>query len=788
MFKNMFERAPLAFIGLAYLGGIILNHVMQFGLFVWFVLLLSVFLVSIALPAKSRSFIAVGLLCLLLGGMNYASRTEITANHLTQFDFSDEPDSISAIVEQSEIKSSGAQKVRLVQVHIQHPEWKRYDGKLILTIKNLPANLKYGDLVRFVSRLSQPAIPRNPGEFDYRRYLANHHIFATAYLESGSMLTITHNEGFSLRQTANIARIKVEKLIDRSMTGEPNAILKALIVGVRGEVSDETVQAFVDTGVIHVLAVSGLHVGYVTLVILLILGFLRIPKKPKMVIAICGLAFYALMVDLRPSVNRAVIMAVLVLIAQGWEKRVNVYNTIAAAALIQTLIDPLQLFDMGFQLSFMAVLSIVYIYKRLDFFLPPKLKPSGIKSRFLRGVWQLFLVSVSALVGTLPITIYYFQRIPLISMLANLAVVPLVGLIGALGFGQVILGFLWQGFNITFGEIQMLLIGLLLKIVGFSARVPLASISVSAISVGWLYGGYLMLIMMLNLDKIQVRKMALYSILIGLNIWIWSAVIAKPILQITYLDVGQGDAILVRFPDRKTLLIDTGDRTFRRDYGEFVIAPFLRRKGIRRIDYLALSHPHNDHIGGAPYLIRNFRVGEIWESEVTASSRIYREIHTLADSMQIPIKRLFAGDCIQLAESLNIFILHPSKIFLASHPPGFNDYSNVLKLSYRRTDFLFCGDIEEFSEQYLLLWRNELKSDVLKVPHHGSITSSSQLFIELVDLAIAVVSVGKNNKFRHPSATTIARFESLGSYIHRTDLARALIVESDGRNCYLKPW
>jgi competence protein ComEC len=337
---------------------------------------------------------------------------------------------------------------------------------------------------------------------------------------------------------------------------------------------------------------------------------------------------------------------------------------------------------------------------------------------------------LSALLGTLPITIYYFQRIPIISMAANLFVVPLVGLIGAMGFGQVILGFIWNGFNLAFGEIQMLLIGLLKFIVGVSARFPIAYLTVAAIPMIWLYFLYLILFSLLNLDKPLIRKAAFFCFLIGINIWIWRAVLEPPILRVTFFDVGQGgDAALVELPNRKKLLIDTGDRTFRRDYGESVIAPFLRRQGIRRIDFLALSHPHNDHIGGAPYLMQNFRIGEIWAPEVTASSWIFGEIDRLADSLKIPVRHIYAGDYFVFADSLCVYVLHPSKTFLEVKPPGFNDYSNVLKISYRKIDFLFCGDAEEYSERYLTLWRDRLNCEIIKVPHHGSSTSSSQPFI-----------------------------------------------------------
>ncbi|HOU17130.1 MAG TPA: DNA internalization-related competence protein ComEC/Rec2 [Candidatus Marinimicrobia bacterium] len=787
MIKYILERMPLVGICVAYLSGIVTDHTLHLLPEVWFIFLLIDFLIGIIFSSKARSVLLIALALFCLGGMNHALRTVTGPDHLSQFYFSNEPDSIIAMVEQAEFSGDGKLKIRLKNLQIKHSDWQKWNGKLILTVKEPENNVIYGDWMAFYTRLNQPATARNPGEFDYWRYLTNHHIYATAYLDAGQTPTII-GRSRSLRRAANYSRIKVEELIDKSMSGEQNAILKALIVGVRGEISDETNQAFVDTGVVHVLSVSGMHVVYVTMVIMLILGFLRIPKKPKMVLAILGLGFYALMVDLRPSVNRAVIMAILTLIAQGWEKRANVYNTIAAAALIQSLFDPLQIFDMGFQLSFMAVISIVYVYRQLEYLLPLPLKTSNIKNRRLREIWQLFLVSLSALLGTIPITVFYFQRIPIISLVTNLAVVPLVGLIGGLGFGQVILGFLWSGFNLTFGEVQTLLISLLTQIVKISGRVPIAYLTIPAISLAGVYFGYLILLILLNLDKKRVQKVALFGFLIGINFLIWTQNLSKPVLQVTFLDVGQGDAIFLEFPNRETMLIDTGDRTFRRDYGELTIAPFLKRKGFQRIDYLALSHPHNDHIGGAPYLMRNFQIGEIWEPDISASSQIYREIHTLADSLQIPIRHLYAGDCFPLAESLTVFVLHPSKAFLESHPPGFNDYSNVLKISYRQIDFLFCGDVEKFSESYLNLWHTTLQSEILKVPHHGSSTSSSQTFLEQITPDLAVISVGKNNKFRHPSAGTIARYEALGTEIHRTDLSRALIINSDGHKYWIKPW
>ena len=684
-------------------------------------------------------------------------------------------------------RADGSTKIRLFNVHIHTEVWHSYSRELLLTVRDSCPDYRYGDVLGFVGKVTHPTEARNPGDFNYRKYLTNHHIYATVYLNRGEVPIVVESNRFRLRRFANNVSIRIQRLIDQSMTGEQAGILKALIVGVRGEISDETVQAFVNSGVIHVLAVSGLHVGYVTLVFIVLFGFLRVPQKTKTVLTILALVFYIFVVDICPPVVRAVIMASMFMISQAWEFRHNVYNTLCAAVLIQTLIDPLQLFDMGFQLSFLAVFSTVYIYRRVDALLPSKFKLNAIPNPNLKKVVQMFMVSFAALVGTIPITIYYFNRVPVIALIANLFVIPLVGVIGALGFAQVILGAIWSPINIAYGEVQMILIWILQKSIMITSEVPHASLIFSSISLAGLAISYLIIFGLLNFDKKHVRAATIIGILILLNVWVWKKPLAQPTLRVTFLDVGQGDAALIEFPDGKRMLIDAADRTFRRDYGETIIAPYFVRHGIKRIDILSLSHPHSDHIGGAPYLLKNFSVSEIWETEFDAKSYIFQEIRDIADSLGVPIKQIRSGDCFPIDRFATIYVLHPSKMYLEKEPT-LNNSSCVLKLTHGAVDFLFTGDVEVHAERRIRFWNDFLASEIVKVPHHGSATSSSAGLLCEIQPQIALVSVGRNNKFKHPSDSTLARYSALGTAIHRTDRNRALVIESDGKRARVVKW
>ena len=769
-----------------YLAGILINNWLQVNCYFWFGWGICLLLVNWLFFRRKISLWLTALLILTLGGLNHSRSVYFGPNHLIRY-IHEEADNLRSLVESVETNPDGRQRIVLNRVQINQSSLQSCQEKLLLTVKNSQRRYFYGDTLCFNTRLLLPSGRRNPGEFDYRKYLNNHHIFALAYVDENEV-KVSSSASFSLRHFANLVKYRIQDLIDESVAGEPGAILKALLIGVRSEISEQTEQTFIDSGVIHVLAVSGLHVAYVTLVFWVIFGFMRLPLKPKVIMTVLALGFYVLIVDIRPSVFRAVIMASMVLIAKGWERKVNIYNSIAAAALIQTLIDPLQLYDMGFQLSFLAVLSIVYIYRRLEALLPEKLHSGAISQPTLRKVWQLFLVSVAALAGTLPVTIYYFHRVPIISLLSNLVVIPLVGVIGALGFAQIILGFIWNGFNLVYGAAESLLIEILRLIIRSIASLPGAYFQVPQTSLFIVLLLYLLLLGILHSDRQRVRRLTLIGALVFGNIFVWKEIFVPFTLTATFLDIGQGDAILLQLPSRKVILVDTADRTYQRDYAQLVIYPYLVRNGIRKIDVMILTHPHNDHIGGVPYLLRHVEVGQIWETGIKAQSGVYREIHWLADSLQVPIKSPVAGDIALISKNCRFYFLHPSERFLAEEARNYNNGSLVFQLKFGENRLLFTGDAEVKAENYLILWGEKLKADLLKVGHHGSNTSSSQPFLDLVQPKVGIISVGSGNKFGHPSDATIEHLIRLGVMVYRTDQDRAIKVRADGKRLAVINW
>ncbi len=710
-------------------------------------------------------------------GMIAAGRYNYKApNHLTRFSFPSDQYHITGIIKSRRIYAD-KQRIILDNVTVNN---RKFSGKILTTIKNPKKSFFSGDTIEYTGSLYFPDGARNPGEFNYREYLNKRNIFMLSYADRKSNYTVRHNHSLSLRSLADKLKMKIIANIDKSMSGEPANILKALIVGARDELAGETTEIFVYSGTIHILAVSGLHVAYVTLSLFVIFSFLRFPDKPRTIFTVLGLVFYIFIVDFKPSVVRAVIMASLILIGKSWERKVNVYNSLAAAGFIQLLISPMQLFDAGFQLSFAAVFSIVYFYNRISTLLPEKLQPYKIPFKPLKYLYQLFLVSLAALVGTLPITAFYFNRISPVGLLANLFAIPIIGLVGAAGFAQVILGFFIPTVNLFYGQVNQILLWLLIKLTHFSASIPLGSVTVPEINLLHVAIFYLIIFGLFNLEKRKIKLALLTGILLILNVHIWTAIFNEPQLEVVFFDVGQGDAALVKFPTGEKMLIDAANRTFTRNYAELVILPYLIRQNIRHIDVLALSHPHSDHIGGAPYLLENLSIGEIWEPAVSAKSKTFRQYHFLADSLKIPIRNIYTGDYFNYGDC-QLFVLHPSRKYIKTEPSNFNHYSTVIKLTYKDTDILFTGDIEKEDEKIVALFEDFIDCEILKVPHHGSKTSSSEFFIQAVNPDIAFISVGRRNKFNHPSRKTINLYQQHNITVHRSDQNHALNIMSNGK-------
>lgn len=269
-------------------------------------------------------------------------------------------------------------------------------------------------------------------------------------------------------------------------------------------------------------------------------------------------------------------------------------------------------------------------------------------------------------------------------------------------------------------------------------------------------------------------------------IFIWTAVLYNPVplLRATFLDVGQGDAIFLQFPHRGNMLIDGGGGR-RGDMGKR-IAAYLRRQGVRRIDVLLLTHPHEDHVEGLITVLRNFPVGLVLDSGQVHASYSYEEFLRLIEKKQISYRIIGAGDKIGGFKEVEILVLHPPPRLLEGTRSDINNNSLVLRVAYGKVSLLLTGDIEREAEEGLLCYGHYLKSTIIKVPHHGSCTSSTPNFLNLVNPEIAIISVGRRNRFGHPSPRVLQRYRERGVKIYRTDKQGAILLTSDGESFRVK--
>jgi competence protein ComEC len=668
-------------------------------------------------------------------------------------------------------------------------------GVLVTIPKDSASNefldgLEYGTKVLISGRPVQPGTARNPGEFDLRQYLHINGIYARIFLENSNEVLIEeeNSTGF-LASLVYPLRKSIGERLDKLIGGDEAKFLKGLLIGDRGDISYEVKDAFINAGVMHILAVSGLHVGMIILIVLALLSAFRFPEQLRLIVACLILIFYVFLTGQSPSVVRATVMGVIMLCSLLIERKIDIYNSLALAAILLLFFDAKQLFHPGFQLSFAAVISIVLLYPKISSIqniLPEKTR--GYNA--VKFVFGLAAVSISAAIGTLPFTSYYFGKISIIGLIANLLIVPLTGIVLSLGITTTGISFISEWFASIYAETTKLTAGILLQSVSIFGNWKYSFIhSNFTFWSGFLF--YFIVAFIFSLHRTTIRKRMIFIILIGTNIFLFGSIFLKntPKLKVTLLDVGQGDAIFLEFPDERNMLVDGGPKTSYRDAGERFIAPFLMRKGFKKIDYVLNTHPDHDHLGGIPYLLRKYEVGKIIDAGLSDSSKIFQDYKYLIDSLELQHSIVKRGEIIDELQNVRIYILNPEASYDSVNSLNFNNQSVVMKIVYGKTSLLLTGDVQSESENMMVSrYKNILHSDIVKCAHHGSKTSSTDDFLKYANPKIALISVGFKNQFKHPSHEVIRRLRRRGIQIHRTDQEGAVIFESDGRSWKKIEW
>jgi competence protein ComEC len=586
-------------------------------------------------------------------------------------------------------------------------------------------------------------------------------------------------------------------LIDQTIGGEEGEFLKGLLLGERGGLSSATREAFTNSGVAHILAVSGSNVAVVATILVFVSGFLRLPRALRTIAVSFGLLCYMVLSGNQPPVVRATIMALVFVLGRVFQEKQSVYNALGISALIILGIDARQLFDVGFQLSFVAVLSIVYLYPKVNAWL------SNIpdRSAWRRAtVWTLRVCAVSAVatLGTLPLTAMYFGRVSVIGIVSNIVVIPAAEVSVVLGFLSLGAGIFSSWLAGIYGEVNHLLLALTLWVTDLTGRLSFAYFETLRFMPADAIPFYAGLGLVTHLRVRDSARRCFVLFLAGLNIALFAP--APPqyarhsgTLRVSFIDVGQGDAMLVEFPDGKSMVIDAGPRNGSYDAGERTVVPFLKRRGISTVDLLVVTHPDNDHIAGAHAVFEQLDVRRVIDCGRPSASDTYEQYLDDVREEQCPHESVRAGRLITDFTGARLYVLSPLHSFVGgdatySHE-SLNNSSVVMKVQYGFVSFLLTGDAEAGAEHGMVsAYGGFLRANVLKVGHHGSASGTSEEFLHCVQPVMAVISVGRNNRFHHPSSMIIHRLTDMQSHVLRTDEQGAIIMETDGRTFSCINW
>lgn len=792
-----------------------------YGFNIWWMVALGLILLAMtayaALRGKSWVWISMLLLFLSLGGLFFAVNDRLPSTDISHFGgqevsvkgrLSEAPRitvdekggyKLRYTLEATEIKASGGAKGKAggsggLYVYAHTDE----DG-----VEAVREN-RIGDMAEAFGKVRIPRGYANPGQLDMKELLRSQGITAT--ISAGKRgVTVTPGK-YSLKdrffQWTEDVRRHYRESMERVMPKADAAAEYAMLFGGYDGIKPELLEAFTITGIVHILSVSGSHISLIAAVMAGLAGVFRLPKYAGAALVLGTIAIYSVLSGCVPPVIRSAVMGGLAFISMvlGRERDSRYILTLTALAML--MMNPRLIFNISFQLSFLATAGLLYMAPVIaEFFRNhkcPRIVAMGIS------------ITISAQLSTLPVLGWYFNQLSLSSLPANLIVVPVVELMIVLGLGAGAMGVILPFFSGMVFSLVSILVGVVYFLTRLMAGLPGSMIWIPSMGAVGILGYYLLMLLLFmprvtrqnlyerlrdffQLDELAkrlkdggIKKIWAVAIVPLFLVGIFLYVHHGSRLQVHFVDVGQGDCCLVITPHGKGLLFDSGgSRDVSYDIGSRVVKPYLMHYGIRELAGIFLTHCHEDHAAGAGYVVKTMPVGAVYiaaegKNAYAASMRIAQ-----SDPVLMNFTRAHKGDVYEL-DGVKVEVLY-SPEQLEGGGTG-NEVSNVYRIRYGDISFLITGDLTKENEAEMLADGVNVKSTVLKIGHHGSKTSSSEAFLQAVSPICGVFCVGEGNSFGHPKPEIVKRFSDMGIRTFRTDKDGAVLFQTDGKKLWVEKY
>lgn len=670
---------------------------------------------------------------------------------------------------------------------------------IIVTIYNYVPHLSPGEKIRFPARLRAFKNFNNPGRYDYVSAMRLKGLTCAASVSNGRCVVPMGPGDMPFpRRMLEKVQGPVRDFFRKNLNAKDFALYRALILGERQGISNETREPFNKTGLGHVLAVSGLHIGLVAWVAFFVIKgilfrsyrlTLKIDIRKLVALLTCiPVIGYTCLAGFHVSSQRAMIMALVFLWSLILGREKEVWSTLALAALLVLAAAPNSLFGISFQLTFSAVIGILWLMPTIIKIIPAPFETKQGGKKILNRISVYFIgliaMSICATIFLLPLISLFFHRISLVTIPANITVVPILGLwVIPLG----LLSALALPISCEVAEVflKMGAVGLnvMMDLIRFWSGLQWSSIWIITPNIFEIFIYYALIFSIFFIKRFSWAKTGLlvlaFFVMADIGYWTYRVRFNNN-LEVTFLDVGQGNSALVVFPGGKKMLIDGGG--FPRDYfdvGKMVVAPYLWHSKIMSIDYLVLSHPQADHMNGLRFIARFFHPKEFWHNGDEVKTASYKELTDIVESKGI--KKVLPADMAggRQINGAKVEVLHPLKgnnsSSLNNKRTGLNNNSLVLKITYGGKSILFSGDLEEQGEKVLISNAGRaVKTDILLSPHHGSKSSSTKQFLRMTRPGTCVISSGEGNFFGFPHQQTLKRLKGIGCKTIRIDQAGAV--------------